>query len=175
MEEDARRMSSQNIFKAQLPFKQPNHFWTQILCSLSDAGESFPQQRQQRWQKTFVDAAVAVAVAAAAWLEACFLCSPVCLPRRCTCSASHFPLGSPCSLPIQVTELQRGVWNVLQPRSSYALMDLQHEMRTQRAESVTRPQAKPECTPRNFSHPSLCASGIFSIFINMVYVYIIFA
>lgn len=101
-------MSSQNIFKAQLPFKQPNHFWTQILCSLSDAGESFPQQRQQRWQKTFVDAAaaVAVAVAAAAWLEACFLCSPVCLPHGCTCSASHFP---PCSLPIQVTELQRGV------------------------------------------------------------------
>lgn len=87
-------MSSQNIFKAQLPFKQPNHFWTQIFCSLSDAGESFPQQRQQRWQKTFVDAAAAVAVAAA-WLEACFLCSPVCLPRRCTCSASHFPPAPP--------------------------------------------------------------------------------
>lgn len=104
MEEDARRMSSQNIFKAQLPFKQPNHFWTQILCSLSDAGESFPLQRQQRWQKTFVDAAAAVAVAAAAWLEACFLCSPVCLPRRCTCSASHFPPWLPpvvCQFKLQ--------------------------------------------------------------------------
>lgn len=48
-------------------------FWTQILCSLSDAGESFAQQR---WQKSFVDAAATAATAAAAVasVEAGFLC-----------------------------------------------------------------------------------------------------
>lgn len=92
-------MSSQKIFKAQLLFKQPNHFWTQILCSLSDAGESFPQQ-QQRWQKTFDDAASA-ADAAAASHEACFLCSPVSPPAIVLVQLVTSTLLPPSSLVLQ--------------------------------------------------------------------------